>query len=197
MLSVMDSDSKLLRRLRSGDERAFVSLVERYQEPMLRLAASFVPSRAVAEEVVQDTWLAALRGLERFEGRSSLKTWLFTILVNRARTTGVRESRSVPIGDAGPVVDASRFGPDGGWAVPPEHWIEEAESRIDAVKLSELLRIVLDTLPARQREAVVLRHCLGLAEDEVARAMNISRGTVKSASSRGIASLARMLKEES
>ena len=95
----MDPDSELLLRLRSGDERAFVSLVERYHEPMLRLAASFVPSRAVAEEVVQDTWLAALRGLETFEGRASLKTWLFRILVNRARSTGSKEQRSVPVAD--------------------------------------------------------------------------------------------------
>ena len=113
-LPAMESDGELLRRLRAGDEGAFVILVERHNGAMLRLALSFVPSRAVAEEVVQDTWLAALRGLASFEGRSSLKTWLFTILVNRARTTGARESRSVPIADAGPVVDASRFGPDGG-----------------------------------------------------------------------------------
>src|SRR5580693_623923 len=107
-LPAMESDEELLRRLRAGDEGAFVSLVERHDGAMLRLALSFVPSRAVAEEVVQDTWLAALRGLGAFEGRSSLKTWLFTILVNRARTTGVREARSVPIADAGPVVDAAR-----------------------------------------------------------------------------------------
>jgi len=111
----MDPDGELLLRLRSGDERAFVSLVERYHEPMLRLAASFVPSRAVAEEVVQDTWLAALRGLEAFEGRSSLKTWLFRILVNRARSTGSKEQRTVPVADPEPAVDPSRFGGDGGW----------------------------------------------------------------------------------
>ena len=98
----MDSDGSLLRRLRDGDERAFVALVERYHSAMLRLALSFVSSQAVAEEVVQDTWLGVLRGLDRFEERSSLRTWLFTILVNRARTTGVREARSVPVADAGP-----------------------------------------------------------------------------------------------
>ena len=95
----MEGDGELLPRLRSGDERAFVSLVERYQEQMLRLATLFVPSQAVAEEVVQDTWLAVLRGLDDFEGRSSLKTWLFRILVNRARTTGTKEHRSVPVPD--------------------------------------------------------------------------------------------------
>ena len=95
----MEGDGELLLRLRSGDERAFVALVERYQEQMLRLAVSFVPSRAVAEEVVQDTWLGMLRGLDAFEGRSSLKTWLFRILVNRARSTGTHEQRSVPVAD--------------------------------------------------------------------------------------------------
>src|SRR5580692_9727393 len=135
ILALMESDGELLGRLRSGDERAFVGLVERYHEPMLQLAASFVPSRAVAEEVVQDTWLAVLRGLEGFEGRSSLKTWLFRILVNRARTTGIREQRSVPVADPEPVVDPSRFDASGGWADPPEHWIEAAEGRMEAGKL--------------------------------------------------------------
>src|SRR5580692_7211872 len=129
-LPAMESDGELLRRLRAGDERAFVILVERHNGAMLRLALSFVPSRAVAEEVVQDTWLAALRGLAAFEGRSSLKTWLFSILVNRARSAGVREARSVPVADAGPAVDASRFGPSGEWAAPPEQWIEEVENRV-------------------------------------------------------------------
>src|SRR6202161_3512581 len=119
-LPVMESDGELLGRLRTGDERAFVILVERHNGAMLRLALSFVPSRAVAEEVVQDTWLAALRGLTAFEGRSSLKTWLFSILVNRARTTGVREARSVPVADTGPGVDAARLGPGGGWAAAAE-----------------------------------------------------------------------------
>ena len=152
----MDSDGELLLRLRSGDERAFVSLVERYHEPMLRLAASFVPSGAVAEEVVQDTWLAVLRGLDNFEGRSSLKTWLFRILVNRARSTGSREQRSVPVADPEPAVDPSRFA-GGGWADPPEHWIEAAESRMEAGKLADRIRVWIGELPARQREVVLLR----------------------------------------
>jgi len=115
----MGADGELLLRLRSGDERAFVGLVERYQEQMLRLATSFVPSQAVAEEVVQDTWLALLRGLDGFEGRSSLKTWLFRILVNQARATGTREHRSVPVADPEPAVDPARFDAAGGWADPP------------------------------------------------------------------------------
>ena len=186
----------MLRRLRDGDEQAFTALIERYNASMLRLAMSFVTSRAVAEEVVQDTWLAVLRGLDRFEERSSLRTWLFTILVNRARTTGVREARSVPVGDAGPAVDASRFGPSGGWAVPPEHWIEEAENRIDAVKLSELLRIGLDSLPVRQREVVLLRDVETLTSAEVCQVLAISEANQRVLLHRGRSKLRQLLETE-
>jgi RNA polymerase sigma-70 factor, ECF subfamily len=170
------SDEALLRGLRSGDERAFGALIDRYHGSMVRLALSFVPSRAVAEEVVQDTWLGVLRGLSSFEGRSSLKTWLFSILVNRARTAGAREARSIPVADAGPVVDASRFGPSGAWAEPPEHWIEEAESRVEAEKLRHLLRTAIEALPARQREVVLLRDVEGLSSAEVCQVLAISEG---------------------
>ena len=195
-LPAMESDVELLRRLRAGDERAFVTLVERYNGSMLRLAASFVPSRAIAEEVVQDTWLAVLRGLAAFEGRSSLKTWLFAILVNRARSAGVRESRTVPVADAGPVVDASRFGPDGAWILPPEHWIEEAESRVDAVKLATLLRLALDGLPARQREVVVLRDVEGLTSAEVCGVLSISEANQRVLLHRGRGKLRTVLEAE-
>jgi len=195
-LPTMEPDVELLRRLRAGDERAFVTLVERYNGSMLRLAASFVPSRAVAEEVVQETWLAMLRGLAAFEGRSSLKTWLFTILVNRARSTGVRESRTVPVADAGPVVDASRFGPDGAWVLPPEHWIEEAESRVDAVKLNELLRSALNGLPPRQREVVLLRDVEELTSAEVCGVLSISEANQRVLLHRGRGKLRQVLEAE-
>jgi len=100
-----DPDAALLSRLRAGDEQAFVVLVRRHHDAMLRLACGYVPSVAVAEEVVQDTWLGVLRGIGGFEGRSSVRTWLFRILVNRARTTGARERRSVAVGDPEPAVD--------------------------------------------------------------------------------------------
>lgn len=190
------ADASLVRRLRDGDEQAFADLVARYHSSMLRLALSFVSSRAVAEEVVQDTWLAMLRGLERFEQRSSLRTWLFTILVNRARTTGAREARSVPVADAGPAVDASRFGPSGAWAVPPEHWIEEAEHRIDAAKLAELLRAGLDTLPARQREVVLLRDVEGLSSTEVCEVLAISEANQRVLLHRGRSRLRQALESE-
>ena len=187
------SDEALLRGLRSGDERAFGTLIDRYHGSMVRLALSFVPSRAVAEEVVQDTWLGVLRGLSSFEGRSSLKTWLFSILVNRARTTGAREARSVPIADTGPVVDASRFGPSGAWAEPPEQWIEEAESRVDAEKLRHLLRTAIDALPPRQREVVLLRDVEGLTSTEVCEVLAISEANQRVLLHRGRGKLRQAL----
>jgi len=196
ILSVMDPDGELLHRLRSGDERAFVSLVERYHEPMLRLAVSFVPSRAVAEEVVQDTWLAALRGLEAFEGRSSLKTWLFRILVNRARTTGSKEQRSVPVADPEPAVDPTRFGGAGSWSDPPEHWIEAAERRMEAGKLADRVRAWLGELPARQREVVLLRDIEGMSSEEVCAVLALTEGNQRVLLHRGRSRLRQLFEDE-
>ena len=192
----MEPDAELLRRLRAGDEQAFVALVERYNGSMLRLAGSFVPSRAVAEEVVQDTWLAVLRGLPAFQGRASLRTWMFTILVNRARTTGSREQRTIPVADAGPVVDASRFGPDGAWSAPPEHWIEEAEDRIEAEKLGGLLKAAIDGLPGRQREVVLLRDVEGMSSAEVCDVLAISEANQRVLLHRGRGKLRQVLETE-
>src|SRR5579871_3299998 len=117
-----EDDRRLLDALRAGDEQAFADLVRRYESPLLRVAMSYVRPRSAAEEVVQETWLGVLRGLDGFEGRSSLRTWIFRILANRARTRGVRESRSVPfsaLGDGDPAVDPERFAADGSWAAPP------------------------------------------------------------------------------
>ena len=191
----MDTDGELLLRLRSGDERAFAVLVERYHEPMLRLAASFVPSGAVAEEVVQDTWLAVLRGLENFEGRSSLKTWLFRILVNRARSTGSREQRSIPVADPEPAVDPSRFA-GGGWADPPEHWIEAAESRMEAGKLADRIRVWIGELPARQREVVLLRDVEGMTSKEVCAVLALTEGNQRVLLHRGRSRLRQLFEDE-
>ena len=190
------ADTELLRRLRSGDERAFVFLVERYSDSMLRVASAYVPNRAVAEEVVQDTWLGVLRGLDAFEGRSSLRTWLFSILVNRARTTGTREHRTIPIADAGPAVDASRFGPDGAWIAPPEQWIEEAEDRLAAGRLAGLLRAALDTLPARQREVVTLRDVEGMSSEEVCGVLGLSEANQRVLLHRGRSKLRQVLETD-
>jgi RNA polymerase sigma-70 factor, ECF subfamily len=192
----MAADGELLIRLRSGDERAFVSLVECYQEQMLRLAASFVPSRAVAEEVVQDTWLALLRGLDTFEGRSSLKTWLFSILLNQARTTGTREHRSVPVADPEPAVDPARFDVSGHWAEPPEHWTEAVEGRLTAGKLADRIRELMDELPARQREVVILRDVEEMSSEEVCSVLAISDGNQRVLLHRGRSRLRQLFEDE-
>jgi RNA polymerase sigma-70 factor (ECF subfamily) len=196
MMPVMDSDGELLARLRSGDEQAFTGLVGRYHQPMLQLAASFVPNRAVAEEVVQDTWLAVLRGLDGFEERSSLKTWLFRILVNRARTTGTKEQRSVPVADPEPAVDPSRFDGGGGWADPPEHWIEAAESRIEAGKLAHRVRAWIDELPARQRDVVLLRDVEEMSSEEVCAVLALTEGNQRVLLHRGRSRLRQLFEDE-
>ena len=127
----MDTDLELLTRLRNGDEEAFVMFVARYQQPMLHLARTYVPSRAVAEEAVQDTWMGVVKGIERFEGRSAFKTWLFRILINRARSAGSREQRHAAI-EPHHAVDPIRFDTNGQWADPVERWTEDSEDRLEA-----------------------------------------------------------------
>jgi RNA polymerase sigma-70 factor, ECF subfamily len=191
-----ETDAELLGRLRAGDERAFVTLVRRHHDAMLRLAACYVPSAAVAEEVVQDTWLGVLRGIGGFEGRSSVQTWLFRILVNRARTAGARERRSVAIGDPVPAVDRSRFDATGHWAAPPERWVEEAENRVDAAKLADRLRSAVGELPARQREVVLLRDVEGLSSEEVCGVLEISEGNQRVLLHRARSRLRQVLETE-
>jgi len=162
-----EEDLRLLERLQAGEEAAFVTLVARHHDPMLRLARTFVRSTAVAEEVVQDTWLGVLRGIDRFEGRSSLRTWLLAILVNRARSAGTREARTVPLQESEPAVDHGRFDATGAWSVPPEHWTERVENRVGAAALGDALRAALVAMPARQRAVVMLRDVDELGSDEV------------------------------
>ena len=192
----MDDDTELLRRLRAGDEQAFVILVRRYHDAMLRLASSFVPSRAVAEEVVQDTWMGVVRGIGGFEERSSFRTWLFRILVNRARTTGERERRSIAIGTAEPAVDQSRFDAAGGWAAPPEQWVEDIDDRLRAGKLAGRIRSAIEELPARQREVVTLRDVDGLSSDEVCHVLEISDGNQRVLLHRGRSRVRQVLETE-
>src|ERR1043165_3496750 len=124
----------LVAQLRAGDEAAFAALVRRHHAALVRLASAYVPNRDVAEEVVQEAWLGVVRGIEKFEGRSSLRTWLYRIVVNRARTAGVREHRETPV-DLGPPETAERFGHDGGWIDPPVPWTEQVEDRLTAAAL--------------------------------------------------------------
>lgn len=192
---LLDEDGELVARLRAGEEEAFVALVDRHHVAMLRLANSFVPSPAVAEEVVQDTWMGVLRGIDGFAGRSSFKTWLLRILVNRARTTGVRERRSVAIGDVTPAVDASRFDATGAWSSPPQHWVQDSEDRLLAQSLSRQLREGLAELPPRQREVVTLRDVDGLSSREVCEVLEISEANQRVLLHRGRSRLRQALED--
>jgi RNA polymerase sigma-70 factor (ECF subfamily) len=190
-----DEDEELVARLRAGEEEAFVALVARHRASMLRLARSLVSSSAVAEEVVQDTWVGVLRGIDGFAGRSSFKTWLLRILVNRARTTSTRERRSVAIGDAGPAVDSSRFGAGGAWSSPPQHWIEDSEDRMLAQSLAQRIEETLQELPERQREVVTLRDVDGLSSKEVCEVLDISEANQRVLLHRGRSHLRQALED--
>jgi RNA polymerase sigma-70 factor (ECF subfamily) len=192
---MVDDDVDLLSGVRAGDERAFVHLVERHHHTMLHLALSFVPNRAVAEEVVQDTWVGVLRGIGTFEGRSSFKTWMLRILVNRARTAGVQEHRSVAIDSSDPAVDGSRFDASGGWASPPDHWAD-VDDRLRAGGLANSIRAALASLPARQREVVMLRDVEGLTAEEACGVLGISESNQRVLLHRGRGRLRRALDTE-
>ncbi len=176
--------------LRAGDEAAFAALVQRFQRPLLRLAQAHVPSTAIAEEVVQDTWIAVIRGIGGFEARSSLRTWIFRILVYQARARGERERRSVPLSafrpdDAAPdhpAIDPSRFLPPGDprwpghWTDPPSEWSTEGEARLLGRETRETIAAALDLLAPAQRLVMTLRDVEGWGSDEVCAALDISPG---------------------
>ena len=180
-------DAALVAALRAGDEQAFVTLVDRYNASMLRIARLYVRTPAVAEEVVQETWLAVIQGIDRFEGRSSLKTWIMRILANRARTRGAREGRTVPFSalasaDAAsgePSVEPERFhARDDGrwpyhWAAPPRDWPEE---RLLAGETLQVIGGALEELPESQRAVIRLRDVEGWDAEEVCEALQISPG---------------------
>ena len=189
----------MLQRLRDGDEAAFVTLVNRHHDPMLRLARTFVHSHAVAEEVVQETWLGVLRGIDRFEGRSSLRTWLLAILVNRARTVGAREARSIPASDSPgfvAAVDASRFDSSGAWSSPPEAWVDDLEDRLGAQALREQILAALVQMPERQRAVVMLRDVDGLRGDEVCQVLDLSPANERVLLHRGRSRLRQALEDK-
>jgi RNA polymerase sigma-70 factor, ECF subfamily len=181
---VEQPDAQLVAALRAGDEAAFRDLVRDWHGSLLRVAQIFVPSRSVAEEVVQETWLRVLGALDRFEGRSSLKTWVFRILVNTAKTRAQRESRSIPFSalhDPARVpeaaVDADRFLADdhphhpGGWESPPR---ELPEDRLIASETRDVIERAIEALPATQRAVISLRDVEGWSSDEVRNALDLS-----------------------
>ena len=176
----MSDDAELIARLRAGDEAAFVTLVDQFHAPMLRFASTFVPSRAIAEEVVQESWLGVVRGIGRFEGRSTLRTWLFSIVANCARRTGARERRQMPVDfDDERGVPEERFGRNGEWTSPPVPWADDAVDRIAAGQVVASIRGCFDSLPAAQRQAVLLRDFEGLPSSEVCGLLGISEGNLR------------------
>jgi RNA polymerase sigma-70 factor, ECF subfamily len=179
-------EADLLARLRAGDEIAFREFVKRHDPAMRRLALSFVQTASVADEVVQETWLAVIRGLGKFEGRCSLKTWIFRILVNRARSRGARESRITPFSslvdaehDLGPTVDPSRFQPPGSafegyWAVTPSRFFDLPEEQLLARETTELVGRAIDALPPRQQQVIRLRDIEGCDAEEVCQSLGLT-----------------------
>lgn len=176
-------ESELIAALRAGDESAFAALVERYHAGFVRVARMYVRDRAVAEEVAQETWLAVLGAIDRFEARSSLKTWLYRILTNRAKTRGERESRSVPFSSIGdpdePAVDPDRFQSEGGqypggWKEFPQPWEGGPEERLLAGETRELILATIETLPPNQRAVITLRDVEGFGADEVCNVLELS-----------------------
>jgi RNA polymerase sigma-70 factor, ECF subfamily len=191
-----DPDSELVSRVRAGDEGAFAELAGKYQGAMLSIARGYVPSGAVAEEVVQEAWIGVLRGIGRFERRSSFRTWLFRILVNRAISAGVRERRSVPVDDMGPVVDASSFDAGGTWQVPPEPWADQVDDQVIAAKISARILAAIDELPLQQREVVTLRDVQGLSSGEVCAVLDISNANQRVLLHRGRSKLRQVVGSE-
>ena len=180
---VQPEELSLVAALREGDESAFLEVVRRYHSSMLRVAQVFVRTAAVAEEVVQETWLAVLEGISRFEGRSSLRSWIFRIVANRARTRASKEARTEPFssfeeeGEGQAAVDESRFNPadhprwPGHWSAPPTPWADE---RLLTRETLGLLREVMEKLPPMQKQVIVLRDVEGCSADEVCLALDIS-----------------------
>jgi RNA polymerase sigma-70 factor, ECF subfamily len=191
--SLVDDDEVLVDRLRSGDESAFVELVRRYQQRLLRVAEATVGRGSVAQEVTQDTWLAVFRGIDRFEGRSSFKSWLFSILLNRARSAARREDRA---GRPDSTIGEERFDANGAWAQPPEPWADRAVDRLVAAQLSTRVHDLLAMLPEAQRQVVVLTDVEEVPPAEVASMLGLTEGNRRVLLHRGRARLRQLLAEE-
>ena len=181
----MADDAAVVEALKAGDEDAFAALVAMYHSSLQRLALAYVATREQAEDAVQETWLAVLNGIDRFEGRSSLKTWIFRILVNRAKTKGVREHRSVPFsaleGDgeaAEPSVDPARFQDRGrlagAWSAPPASWEGIPEDRLLSAETRRVVDDAIAALPPTQRAVITLRDVRGFTAAEASEALGLT-----------------------
>jgi RNA polymerase sigma-70 factor (ECF subfamily) len=186
-LGASADDWRLVEKLRAGDEEAFMALVQQYQNMLTRLALMYVSNREVAHEVVQETWLGVLQSIHRFEGRASLKTWLYRILTNCAKKRGVREDRYVPLAtfaddesDDAPTVEPARFHAATHpqwpyhWATPPQDWDGSVEKRLLSQEAHELIQQTIKTLPDQQRAVITLRDIEGWSAAEVCNSLGIS-----------------------
>lgn len=177
-------EAALIERLRAGDEAAFMELMDRYGGSLLRLASMYVDDRGAAEDVVQETWLGVFQGIDRFEGRSSLKTWLFTILANRAKRRGVRDSRTsafstVATSGEDRTTDLDRFFPPehdaaGHWISLPRDWDTLPEERLTAAETRTAVERAVATLPPNQRQVITLRDIEGWSSEEVRNALGLT-----------------------
>ena len=193
-----------LKALKAGDEVAFEGIITRYHGPLMRLAMAHVRDHGVAEDVVQETWLTCLRTLDRFEGRSSLKTWIFGILMNVARARRRKESRVLPFAalfrrddsdSRRPTVDPHRFGSNGLWTTPPDSWSNLPEARVMSREALDRVKVAIEALPEKQREIVILRDIAGMDSDEVCELLAISATNQRVRLHRGRAAVRRMLEE--
>lgn len=200
-LPVDAGDQEVIDEILAGNEAAFNLLLQRHHAAMIRLARGFVGSQASAEEVVQESWIGVLRGLERFEGRSALKTWIFRILVNRCITRRKKEGRRIPFSsiggdDAEPAVDPSRFSGRGTWGQPPEQWDSDTPERIlmrrEAMGLVEK---ALEDVPERQRIVVIMRDVEGFTSEDVCNALDISASNQRVLLHRGRTKVRRALED--
>jgi RNA polymerase sigma-70 factor (ECF subfamily) len=190
-------DAELLESLLSGNESSFTELVRRYHPTLVKVARYYVASAASAEDVAQDTWIAVLKGIERFEGRSSFKTWLLRICANRARTSGVREHRSIPVdpNESGPSVAAHRFDQGGMWSEPPVPFTDAVDTRLDNAALLGAVRDAIEALGEPQQAVVTLRDVEGLSTQEVATLLGLSEANVRVILHRGRARVREIVEE--
>jgi RNA polymerase sigma-70 factor (ECF subfamily) len=204
MTETVDDEVAMLAALRRGDEAMFAAVVDRHTPAMLRVARGYVPSQEIAEEVVQEAWIALLKGVEKFEGRSSLRTWLFAVMINIAKGRGVRERRDADAAIAaytGGTVDPALFrGPNEEWPGDWKNWEqyprafpETPESSLLATELVDVAKVELDRLPDRQRMVVTLRDMLGFDSREVCELLDISAANQRVLLHRGRAALRLVL----
>lgn len=183
-MSLSAADRALIDRIKAGDEAAFLGLVRLHQAAMVRVAMRYCRSRSVAEEVVQETWMALLDSIDRFDGRASLKTWIYRILVNRSISRGKRERRTVPLSGLAPegddpVVDPSRFAADGSWAEPPLSWGTRPDRPADDAEIRAQVMAAMAKLPERQALVMALRDVQGMETPEICELLDITENNAR------------------